>query len=96
MAVCTYSVIGRGGWQGTAVGQGLPEDFIGYDLKTLCSENGHDLGLLYRTEIVNYIMEDCNGLIGASTGVKKDGRVIRKSSLRAAFLFENSEYEFIL
>ena len=38
MAVCTYSVIGRGGWQGTAVGQGLPEDFIGYDLKTLCSE----------------------------------------------------------
>ena len=54
---------------------GLPEDFIGYDLKTLCSENGHDLGLLYRTEIVNYIMEDCNGLIGASTGVKKDGRV---------------------
>ena len=75
MAVCTYSVIGRGGWQDTAVGQGLPEDFIGYDLKTLCSENGHDLGLLYRTEIVNYIMEDCNGLIGASTGVKKDGRV---------------------
>ena len=68
MAVCTYSVIGRGGRQGTAVGQGLPEDFIGYDLKTLCSENGHDLGLLYRTEIVNYIMEDCNGLIGASTG----------------------------
>ncbi len=75
VAISTYLVIGRGGWQGEAVGQGLPDDFIGYDLKTICSENGLDLGLLFRGEIVSYIVNDCDGYIGAETGVIKDGRV---------------------
>lgn len=75
VALSSYLVIGRGGWQGEPVLQGLPGDFIGYDLKTLSKENGHDLGLLMRSEIINYIVENSNSLIGSDMGVIKDGRV---------------------
>lgn len=75
VAVSSYLAIGRGGWQGAAVGQGIPESFIGYDLKKLCAENGHDLGLVFRNELIEYIKDDAAGFIGGTTGVVKDGRL---------------------
>ncbi len=75
VAVSSYLAIGRGGWQGAAVGQGIPESFTGYDLQKLCAENGHDLGLVFRNELIEYIKGDASGSIGAATGVVKDGRL---------------------
>ena len=75
VAINSYLAIGRGGWQGEKVGQGLSDDFIGYNLKALCAEHGLDLGLVFRNEIISYIQSDCKGLIGEATGVQKDGRL---------------------
>lgn len=50
----------------------------GYEVSeryTITYGDGLDLGLLFRGEIVSYIVSDCDGNIGADTGVIKDGRV---------------------
>ena len=64
------SLRGAEGWNGKAVGAGLPDNVIGIDLASL---DKNDTGLVYRNEIIAYIKE--NGTVDESTGAVKDGRV---------------------
>lgn len=74
--ICTYTAIGRGGWHGEAVGQGLPDTVIGYNMPELIEKNSHDTGIVYRNELINFIGK-CE-IIDASTGLLKDGRLVIK------------------
>lgn len=64
------SLRGGEGWNGEEVGAGLPAEVIGFDLASLPK---NDTGLVYRNEIIAYIME--NGVVDESTGAAKDGRL---------------------
>lgn len=70
----SYLANGRGGWNGESIGQGLPDNIIGYDLKSLVIEKGHDSGIVYRNELINFIRDA--GVVDESTGLLKDGRIV--------------------
>lgn len=74
VAVGSYLAIGRGSWNGEAIGQGLPESVKGYNLKKICQDRQIDTGLVYRNELIEYMKEV--GVVDAKSGVAKDGRVI--------------------
>lgn len=73
VALNSYLSIGRGGWDGKPIGNGLPDTYKGVDLSKV---KGKDTGLVYRNQIMEYVLEDAKGLVDESTGAKKDERVL--------------------
>ncbi|MBI3706576.1 MAG: 5'-nucleotidase C-terminal domain-containing protein, partial [Proteobacteria bacterium] len=57
-------------WNGKPIGGGVPGAIPSYDLRRL---DKHDLGLVFRNEIVAHIR--AAGTIGAATGARLDGRL---------------------
>lgn len=74
--ISTYTANGRGGWKGEPIGQGLPDNVIGYDIPTLVKKKGYDTSIVYRNELIDYIKK--NKVIDESTGLVKDGRLLVK------------------
>lgn len=71
IAFNTYLSTGRGGWAGEPIGQGLPDSYKGLDLTAF---EGHDTGLVYRNQIIEYILDDLKGVV-TKEDAKKDDRV---------------------
>ena len=57
-------------WNGESIGANHPGNSIGYDLTQFTMQK---TGLIYRNEIISYIVS--KGIVGESTGMKKDGRI---------------------
>lgn len=71
MAVPTFVANGRDHWDGTVIpGSTVP----GFNFKAFFSK-GKDTGLIYRNEIIAYILGPARGEVSAHTGAQLDGRV---------------------
>lgn len=66
----SYIAGGNESWKGDEIGANHPGNGQAYDLTQL---ELHDTGLVYRNEIIAYIRSQ--GVLGASTGAAKDGRI---------------------
>jgi 2',3'-cyclic-nucleotide 2'-phosphodiesterase (5'-nucleotidase family) len=79
IALPSYLAHGRAGWNGGPIGGGLSAGLSGYDLKSLATEGARDTGLTIRSALIDHL-EAKGGLIGVTTGGRKDGRVQISSS----------------
>lgn len=72
IAFNSYLSAGRGGWDGEAIGNGLPDTYKGMDLTAL---DNIDTYLVYRNEIISYINDGASGMVNDKSGALKDGRL---------------------
>ena len=74
MVFNSYVSDGRESFDGSPI-KGLPENIKGYNLKQLGKRVAKNTYLLYRSQIIDYILNDAKGVVGPKTGARYDGRV---------------------
>ena len=75
VAINSYLANGRGNWAGDEISLGLSEPVKGFSIQAIAKASGLDTGLIYRTELINYIQGHANGVITAETGAGYDQRL---------------------